>query len=103
MQRRVLTRNGHPVPLQPKTFELLLLMVRSPGRAFSKEELMKALWPDTFASETNLANLVVEIRSALGDDAHASRVVRTVPRFGYAFTGMCRRYCATKSVPTLVT
>jgi hypothetical protein len=43
------------------------------------------LWPDTFVSEANLPNLVAELREALSDDAHAPRVIRTVPRFGYAF------------------
>ena len=54
-------------------------------KALSKAEIHKALWPDTFVTETNLANLVVELRAALGDDAQSQRIVRTLPRFGYAF------------------
>ena len=53
--QRALTHAGQAVPLPPKTFELLLLLVKSPGRAFSKQELMAALWPDTFVEEANLS------------------------------------------------
>jgi DNA-binding winged helix-turn-helix (wHTH) protein len=83
VQRRVLTRNGHPVPLQPKTFELLLLMVRSPGRAFSKEELMKALWPDTFVEEANLSfqtSALVRRLATGGGGSRRSRNTDTVSR-----------------------
>jgi DNA-binding winged helix-turn-helix (wHTH) protein len=83
LQRRLLTRDGHPVPLQPKTFDLLLLMVRSPGRAFSKEELMKALWPDAFVEEANLSFQTSALRKALGD---GGRWIETVPRYRYRFT-----------------
>jgi FHA domain len=48
---------------------------------------MEALWPGIFVAEGNLARLVAELREVIGDDAHAPRFVRTVPRFGYAFHG----------------
>jgi DNA-binding winged helix-turn-helix (wHTH) protein len=85
LETREVLREGRPVSLSPKSFALLELMALGRPKAFSKAEIHAALWPDTFVSETNLANLVVELRSALGDDAHAPRVIRTVPRFGYAF------------------
>lgn len=53
----------------------------------AKTELFERLWPDTFVSEANLASLVKEIRAAIGDDARAPRYIRTVHRFGYAFSG----------------
>ena len=53
--QRLFTRAGKVIPLQPKTFELLLLLVKTPGRAFSKQELMTALWPETFVEEANLS------------------------------------------------
>jgi DNA-binding winged helix-turn-helix (wHTH) protein len=67
--QRVLTRDQQRVPLPPKTFNLLLLLVRSPGRAFSKQELMAALWPDTFVEEANLSFQISTLRKALGDGA----------------------------------
>jgi DNA-binding winged helix-turn-helix (wHTH) protein len=90
LDTRELHRGGRPVSISPKAFTLLELLVHQRPKALSKAEIHSALWPDTFVSETNLANLVVELRAALGDDAHASRVVRTVPRFGYAFCAEAR-------------
>jgi DNA-binding winged helix-turn-helix (wHTH) protein len=90
LDTREVLRRARPVALSPKAFALLELLALRRPKALSKAEIHAALWPDTFVSETNLANLVVELRAALGDDVHASRVVRTVPRFGYAFCAEAR-------------
>lgn len=82
---RQLSRGGAPVHLSPKAFELLTALVESRQRALSKAEIHERLWPATFVTEANLASLIAEIRTALGDDARAPRYVRTVHRFGYAF------------------
>ena len=81
--QRVFTRDGQVVPLPPKTFELLLLLVKSPGRAFSKQELMTALWPDTFVEEANLSFQTSVLRKALGEGG--ARWIETVPKHGYRF------------------
>ena len=81
---REITRAGQPVPLSPKAFELLLLLIESRPQAISKRALQDRLWPDTFVVEKNLANLVAEIRRALGDTPSSPRFIRTVQRFGYA-------------------
>jgi DNA-binding winged helix-turn-helix (wHTH) protein len=81
---RELTRAGQPVPLSPKAFELLLLLIESRPQAVSKQALQDRLWPDTFVVEKNLANLVAEVRRALGDTPSSPRFIRTVQRFGYA-------------------
>ena len=57
----------------------------------SKTELMTALWPDTHVSEATLTGVVADAREALGDDGRAPRLIRTVHRFGYAFTGQVER------------
>jgi DNA-binding winged helix-turn-helix (wHTH) protein len=84
---RELTAHGRAVPLSPKAFELLALLLRERPRALSKAELRDRLWPDTFVGETSLPRVVGEIRRALGDRASEGRFVRTVQRFGYAFVG----------------
>ena len=76
-----------PVALSPKAFDLLVHLVEQRPRALSKDELHEWLWPGVYVSETNLAGLIAEIRRALGDDARSPRFVRTVQRFGYAFSG----------------
>ena len=79
-------RRGHDnVPLSPKAFQLLEVLVANTPKALSKFALQEQLWPDTFVVEKNLVNLVAEIRQALGDDATHPRFVRTIHRFGYAF------------------
>ncbi len=81
--QRVLTRQGQRVPLPPKTFELLLFLVRQPGRAFSKQELLSALWPDAFVEEANLSFQISTLRKAVGDGA--ADWIETVPKHGYRF------------------
>jgi hypothetical protein len=82
---REVVREGRPVPLSPKAFGLLELLVRRRPDAVSRDEIHEHLWPNVFVSPANLANLVVELRAALGDNARKPRFVRTVSRFGYAF------------------
>jgi len=84
---RRLLREGQELHLSPKAFELLKTLIEQRPRALSKHKLHEQLWPATFVSETNLANLIAEIRDALGESARASRFIRTVHRFGYAFSG----------------
>jgi len=82
---RQLFRAGAEVHLQPKTFELLDLLVRSRPKAMSKQVIRGQLWPDTVVGEASLTVAVAELRAALNDDAREPRYVRTVYGFGYAF------------------
>ena len=82
---RELLRAGVPVSLSPKAFELLCLLVAHRPKAMAKSDLQDRLWPDTFVVEKNLANLVGEIRDAIGEDSSNPQFIRTVHRFGYAF------------------
>jgi DNA-binding winged helix-turn-helix (wHTH) protein len=84
---RALMRGGRPMHLGPKAFRLLELLLEQRPRVLSKDEIVSTLWPDTFVSDGSLANLVAEVRSALGDAASQPRFVRTVHRVGYAFCG----------------
>lgn len=86
-QTRELTVAGRPVHLSPKAFQFLELLLESRPRALSKNEIHENLWQGTFVSDGTLTSLLAEVRSAIGDDAHDPRFVRTVQRFGYAFSG----------------
>ena len=85
--QRALFRHGSAVPLSPKAFQLLELLLDRRPEAVAKTELLERLWPETFISDASLHNLVAEIRAALGDAPRAARYIRTVPRYGYAFHG----------------
>jgi DNA-binding winged helix-turn-helix (wHTH) protein len=82
---RQVSRDGRIVGLSPKAFALLELLIRDRPKAISKEEIRWHLWPGTHVSETSLANLIMELRAELGDEARQPRIVRTVARYGYAF------------------
>jgi Tol biopolymer transport system component/DNA-binding winged helix-turn-helix (wHTH) protein len=85
VNRRVLTREGLPVALAPKTLDLLLLLVGSPGLAFSRQALMASLWPDTVVEEANLSFQVSTLRKALASGGPPW--IETVPKHGYRFSG----------------
>jgi Tol biopolymer transport system component/DNA-binding winged helix-turn-helix (wHTH) protein len=89
-ERRLLLRAGVPVPLEPKAYELLSLLLERRPRALSRAQIRDAIWPSTHVSESTLAVVVTGIRQALGDDARRPRFIRTVHRFGYAFSGEAR-------------
>src|SRR6185503_12283388 len=87
---RQLLRTGREVPLGPKGFALLLLLLRARPRAVSRTALVAALWPDAHVGQTSLHVLVSQVRAALGDESRQPRWLRTVPHFGYAFSGDLR-------------
>ena len=77
---RQLLRQRQVVLLPPKAFDALLLLVRNAERLVRKEELVHALWPDTYVAEANLTNAIVVLRKILSRDA-----IQTVSKFGYRF------------------
>jgi DNA-binding winged helix-turn-helix (wHTH) protein/Tol biopolymer transport system component len=83
--QKVLLRAGRPVPLTPKIFDTLLVLVQSSGRIVNKEELMNRLWPDSFVEETNLTSNIRQLRKSLGDNARKPTYIETVARRGYRF------------------
>lgn len=85
VERRQLLSGGGEVHLSPKAFELLHALVERRPKVVAKAELHDRLWPNTFVSESSLAGLVKELRSALQDDSRAPRYIRTVHGYGYAF------------------
>jgi DNA-binding winged helix-turn-helix (wHTH) protein len=93
-ETRELLRGDVPVALSPKAFELLTILVDGRPKAISKTDLQERLWPATFVVEKNLANLVSEIRDAIGDDPSHPRFIRTIRRFGYAFRETAQRPAA---------
>ena len=85
VSERLLSRDGEPVPLTGKVFELLVLLIRNRGHALSKDELMNRLWPDTIVEENNLTVNMSALRKALNDDSTHPQYIETVPRRGYRF------------------
>src|SRR5436305_13985806 len=82
---RVLLCGDEIVPLTPKAFEMLLVLVESSGHVLTKEELMKRVWPDTIVEEANLSHNIYKLREALGESRDGEKYIETVPRRGYRF------------------
>jgi DNA-binding winged helix-turn-helix (wHTH) protein len=87
---RQVTRGGEVVHLSPKAFDLLMALLEERPRVVPKVELQRRLWPDTVVADANLASLVAEVRTTLGDSARRPRYIRTAHRRGYAFCGSVR-------------
>jgi DNA-binding winged helix-turn-helix (wHTH) protein len=85
-EARVLRRDGALVHLSPKAFGLLCALAEARPKAVDKQTLVEKLWPDSFVADGSLAVVATELRSALEDSVEQPRVLRTVPRFGYAFS-----------------
>lgn len=69
--------------LEPKVMDLLFLLASKPGAAFTKDDIMAALWPDVIVGDDTLARAVSRLRKALGDDPKAPRYIETLPKRGY--------------------
>lgn len=82
---RLLLREGQPVPLPPKAYDLLVTLIARANRLVTKEELLKEVWPGTFVEEANLSYTVSLLRKALGDEGEPHRYIETVPKRGYRF------------------
>jgi DNA-binding winged helix-turn-helix (wHTH) protein/predicted ATPase len=80
-----LQRNGQPVPLTPKAFDVLSHLAAHADQLVSKKQLLAAVWPDVFVSDASIKVCVREVRKALEDDADAPRFIETVHRRGYRF------------------
>ena len=91
VEERVLRRDGRPVPLTPKAFDVLAALVEQPGRLISKEELLQKVWADTFVEESNLTYNVFALRKALGDTADNGQYIQTVAKRGYRFIATVTR------------
>ena len=84
---RRLFHRDEEVPLPPKVFETLLLLLEKPGQLVGKDELMDRLWPGTFVGEDTLAQKISLLRKALKNGNGSEDYISTVPKLGYRFTG----------------
>lgn len=84
---RRLSRNGEPVALNSKYFDVLLLLVSRSGQLVEKQRLFDEVWDGVFVTDAALTQCIKDIRKQLGDDALSPRYIKTVPKHGYTFIG----------------
>jgi DNA-binding winged helix-turn-helix (wHTH) protein len=85
LSARQLERDGKVVPLEPKVYELLEILIKRRPAVVTNNELDELLWPEVFVARTSLTRLVSKLRAAVGDSPHGSSIVRTAYKTGYAF------------------
>src|SRR5262245_15471182 len=100
-RERVLRLNGDLVPLTPKVFDILLVLVQKSGHVLTKSELMQHVWPDTVVEESNLARHVSTLRKMLSDGSCDSRYIETIPWRGYRFTARVSRVHPSAAIDSL--
>jgi DNA-binding winged helix-turn-helix (wHTH) protein/TolB-like protein/Tfp pilus assembly protein PilF len=98
--RRILSgRDGAPIPLTPKVFDTLQYLVEHHGAVLDKDELMRAIWPQTVVEENNLNQSISVLRRVLGEKRGEHRYIATVPGRGYSFVADVRRAASPEPVP----
>ena len=84
-QERLLFKEDREIPLTPKVFDTLLVLLENSGHVLTKKELMQQVWPDSFVEENNLAQNISILRKALGEGKEGEQYIQTVPKRGYRF------------------
>ena len=97
-QQRVLHRDGTALNLSPRLFSALLLFVERAGELVDKDTLILFLWPGLVVEDNNLSQVVSALRRELGDGAHESRYIQTVPRRGFRFVAAVTPLSAERAV-----
>jgi Tol biopolymer transport system component/DNA-binding winged helix-turn-helix (wHTH) protein len=93
-----LSRDGQPVPLAPRMFDLLRVLVENAGHLVEKDRLLKEVWADAYVEESNLNRGISVLRKALGETA-AERYIETIPKRGYRFVAVVRDGSSETSAP----
>jgi DNA-binding winged helix-turn-helix (wHTH) protein len=98
-RERLLSRESHAIALAPKTYDVLLALVRGAGRLVTKRELLDLVWPEIFVEEGILAVHISTLRKALGDYGGKKQYIETVSRIGYRFIAAVKHLTEEESIP----
>ena len=99
----LLLSGGVSIPLTPKAFDVLLVLVQNGNRLTTKEELMTKVWPDSFVEEANLTVNISALRKALGETPDGKQYIETVPKKGYRFAAPVKEAKDTERADTTET
>src|SRR5215813_8191776 len=90
-RERQLTRDGAVVPLRPKVFDILLMLVENSGHVLTKDDVMKHVWSDIAVEEGNISRTISTLREALGEGPRDHRYIETIPWRGYRFVASVKQ------------
>jgi TolB-like protein/tetratricopeptide (TPR) repeat protein len=97
-RERQLIRNGEVVPLRPKVFDILLLLVQNSGHVLTKDDVMRHIWSNTAVEEGNISRTISTLRTVLGEDPREHRYIETIPWRGYRFIANVREVLVEEAV-----
>ena len=100
-RERQLIRNGEVVPLRPKVFDILLMLVQNSGHILTKDDVMNHVWSDTAVEEGNISRTISTLRNALGEQPHEHRYIETIPWRGYRFVANVKKIRSGEFVKTI--
>lgn len=89
-RERILSRDGTPVPIAPKAFDALLLLVENAGNLVSRGTLREQIWPGQIVEESTIGRLIADLRKVLADTGEERRYIETVPKHGYRFIAVAK-------------
>ena len=99
VRERNLSRDGEVVPLTPKAFDVLAVLVERNGHLVEKNELLRIVWADSFVEEANVARIVHTLRKVLGEDENGNKFIETVAKKGYRFVAETTETSENESKP----
>ena len=102
-EMRLLLSDTTPVPLTPKAFDILVLLIANRDRVVTKDELLRSVWPDVAVEEGNLTQQIFLLRKAFGESAQQPRYIVTVPGHGYRFTARVTPIADDSAAPEVAT
>ena len=97
-RERQLRRNGEIVPLRPKVFDILLMLVENSGHIVTKDDVMKHVWSNTSVEEGNISRTISTLRTALGEGPREHRYIETIPWRGYRFVANVKEVCVEETL-----
>jgi len=100
-EKRRLLKDGEPLHLSPKAIEALLVLVQNAGRLLERDDLMRAVWAESFVEDANLTVAISNLRKALNQNGDSAEYIETIPRVGYRFVAEVREI-AEEQAPLVV-
>jgi DNA-binding winged helix-turn-helix (wHTH) protein/predicted ATPase len=97
----ILWHGSQAINLRPKAFALLQYLLKHPGQLVTKQQLLEAVWPDTYVGDAVLKDIIRQIREALQDEAKSPQFIETAHRRGYRFIGQVKEASEQKSAESL--
>lgn len=85
LPRRELRREGAIVPVEPKAFDIIALLIRERARVVSKQELVDTIWNGRFITDSSLSTAIKTARRAVGDDGQTQHMIKTIHGQGFRF------------------